>query len=308
MAHAAITFEPAYLALSRSGELEARALEAQQRLLSCDLCARGCHVDRRHGHNGIGCRTGLHAIVNSHAPHHGEERCLSGRNGSGTVFFSWCDMRCVFCQNWDISRQGAGREVSTEELASMMLELQALGCHNINLVSPSHVIAQILSAVSLAARRGLRLPLVYNTGGFDSPAGLRLLDGVIDVYLPDMKYGDEAMAQQYSLVKDYVAVNQAAVKEMHRQVGDLRIGADGIARRGLLVRHLVMPNGVAGSDAVLRFIAEQVSRDTMVNIMDQYRPCYRAHQYEDIARRPTEEEIASVLAMARGYGLERLAD
>ncbi len=297
---------PAYLDLLEAGALDARARAALERLADCDLCARYCRVDRRAGIRGAVCRTGRHAVVHSFGPHHGEEDCLRGWRGSGTVFFSWCNLRCEYCQNWEISRHGAGREVDGAALAGILLALQEAGCHNINLVSPSHVVAQILEAVSIAARRGLRLPLVYNTGGYDSPEALALLDGVIDIYMPDMKYGDSALARRFSHIRDYVRVNREAVREMHRQVGDLVCDEDGIARRGLLVRHLVLPNGVAGTEDVLRFIAREISPDTHVNLMDQYRPCHRAGRYPEIARRPTRHELRAARETAERLGLRRL--
>ncbi len=251
------------------------------------------------------CRTGERAVVASYGPHHGEEDCLSGWRGSGTIFFSWCNLRCVFCQNWDISQKGIGRQVAPAELAAMMLALQADGCHNINFVSPSHVVAQILAAVEIAARQGLTLPLVYNTGGYDSMEALALLDGVIDIYMPDMKYGDAGLARKYSKARGYVAANRAAVKEMHRQVGDLVTDARGMARRGLLVRHLVLPGGIAGTDEVAAFLAGEVSRDTYVNIMDQYRPCYRADEYPQLDHALLHDEYEAALATAARHGLRR---
>jgi putative pyruvate formate lyase activating enzyme len=298
--------EPAYLALYRSGELAERAADGRRHLMNCDLCARYCRVNRLETDRGVACRTGERAVVASYGPHHGEELPLRGRRGSGTVFFSWCNLRCLYCQNWDISHTGEGREVTPAQLAGIMLDLQDQGCHNINLVSPSHAVAQILEALAIAAREGLRLPLVYNTGGFDSPEALALLDGVVDIYMPDMKYGDPGLARKYSKIRDYVAVNHAAVKEMHRQVGDLVIDDDGIACRGLLVRHLVLPNGLAGSEAVLRFLGDEISRRTYVNIMAQYRPCYRAMERDELSRRPSPEEMAEVFALAERYGLTRL--
>jgi putative pyruvate formate lyase activating enzyme len=296
-------FEPAYLALLASGALAQRVEQAWQHLADCDLCARYCHVDRRVGTAGAVCRTGERAVVASHGVHHGEESCLSGWRGSGTIFFGWCNLRCVYCQNWDISQRGGGREVEPAEIADMMLELQHLGCHNVNLVTPSHVVAQIIAAVHDAAGRGLRLPLVYNTGGHDSLEALALLDGIVDIYMPDMKYGDAELARKYSKVRDYVPANQAAVREMHRQVGDLVVDRRGIARRGLLVRHLVLPGGVAGTDRVLEFLAREVSRATRVNLMDQYRPCYRADEYAEIDRPITREEYRRALAAAARLGL-----
>ena len=297
---------PTYLKLWESGELAERACTAHGRLSDCDLCARYCHVDRLAGTTGAACRTGERAVVSSSGAHHGEEAPLSGRRGSGTIFFSWCNLRCLYCQNYEISWEGEGREVSARELAAMMLSLQRQGCHNINFVSPSHVVAQILEALVIAADEGLRLPLVFNTGGYDSPEALTLLDGVIDIYMPDLKYGDSAKARKYSKIRDFVAVNRAAVREMHRQVGDLVLDDDGIAVRGLLVRHLVLPNELADTDAVLRFLAEEISPHTYVNVMGQYRPCYRAGEYSELDRRPTAEEMRQALASAARHRLHRL--
>ena len=302
----ATTVAPAYLALLGSGELERRVERARRHLDDCDLCARYCHVNRRQSTKGAVCRTGERAVVNSFGAHHGEEDPLRGVRGSGTIFFSWCSLRCVFCQNWEISQKGIGREVEPEEIAAMMLALQRQGCHNVNLVTPSHVVAQILAAVRIAAERGLRLPLVYNTGGYDSPEALALLDGVIDIYMPDMKYGDSEIAHRYSHVRGYWEVNQAAVREMHRQVGDLVIGADGIARRGLLVRHLVLPGDLANTEKVLAFITDEISTNTYVNIMRQYYPCYRAWDYPPLDRPITTEEFNRALAAAERKGLHRL--
>lgn len=294
--------EPAYLRLPRE-ELAARARRALAHLERCTLCARGCHVNRLLTTRGAACRTGRQAVVHSVGPHHGEERPLSGRHGSGTIFFSWCNLSCVFCQNWNISRRGEGKEVTTDELAAMMLELQALGCHNINLVSPSHVVAQIVAALETAAGSGLHLPLVYNSGGYDSPEALALLDGIIDIYLPDMKFADSAVARPYLGVPDYAEVNRAAVREMHRQVGSLILDAEGTARRGVLVRHLVLPENLAGTDRVLEFLAKEISPGTYLNLMDQYRPCYRAEEYPPLDRRPTREEMRAALAEAERLGL-----
>ncbi len=300
------TFEPAYLRLLRSGELAECARLSRQHLENCDLCARYCRVNRRQSIRGAICHTGERVVVYSAGSHHGEEDCLRGRRGSGTIFFSWCNLRCVFCQNWEIAWQGEGHEASDEELAQIMLRLQALGCHNINLVTPSHVVAQILAAVNIAAEQGLRLPLVYNTSGYDSPEALALLDGVVDIYMPDMKYGDEKLAHKYSHVRDYVRVNQAAVREMHRQVGDLVINAEGVAERGLLVRHLVLPNGISGVETVLKFSAEEISTNTYLNLMGQYRPCYRAGEHPGLDRPMTRAEFSEALAIARRHGLHRL--
>ena len=299
-------FEPAYRALLHDNQLAARAEQAYQHMADCDLCARYCHVDRFRTIKGAVCRTGTAAVVNSFGPHHGEEGPLRGARGSGTIFFSWCNLRCVFCQNWEISQKGRGHEVTPQTLADMMLQLQAQGCHNINLVTPSHVVAQIIAAVQIAAPQGLHLPLVYNTGGYDSPEALALLDGIIDIYMPDMKYGNSGIARQYSRVRNYVEVNFAAVKEMHRQVGGLRLDEKGIARRGLLVRHLVLPNNLAGSKAVIAFLAEEISKDTYLNLMDQYRPCYRSDENPPLDRPLSEGEYRRTLELAREYGLGRL--
>jgi putative pyruvate formate lyase activating enzyme len=302
----ATTFTPAYLRLLESGELARRVEEGWRHLADCDLCARYCFVDRLKSKEGAVCRTGERAVVASYGAHHGEEDPLRGTRGSGTIFFSFCNLRCVFCQNWDISQKGVGREVEPAEIADMMLDLQRQGCHNINLVSPSHVVAQVLAAVHEAAKRGLELPLVYNTGGYDSPEALALLDGIVDIYMPDMKYGDPALARRYSKVRNYDKANQRAVREMHRQVGDLVVGEDGVARRGLLVRHLVLPGGIAGTDKVLEFLAEEISRDTYLNLMDQYRPCYRADEYPELDRPITRAEYAEALELAERFGLRRL--
>ena len=297
---------PRYLALSRSGELEARVAKAWERLKSCDLCARYCQVNRLRGAKGAICRTGAQAIVHSYGPHHGEEDPLRGVRGSGTIFFSWCNLRCVFCQNWDISQKGMGEAVTSGQLAQMMLELQAAGCHNVNLVSPSHVVAQILAAVAIAAKQGLTLPLVYNTGGLDSLEALALLDGVIDIYMPDLKYAHSETARRYSRARDYATFSRVAVKEMHRQVGDLVLGADGIAQRGLLIRHLVMPGLLEETASVLRFIADELSRKTYINLMEQYHPCYRAYEYPPLDRSLSRRDYLLALEMAESFGLTRL--
>jgi putative pyruvate formate lyase activating enzyme len=299
------SFEPAYLKLLRSGELKERVEEAYRHLEACDLCGHQCGVNRRESIKGAVCRTGERAVVASFHPHFGEEDPLVGTGGSGTIFFSWCNLRCQFCQNYDISQKGAGREVEPEELARMMLHLQDMGCHNINFVSPSHVVAQILAGVLIAAQAGLRLPLVYNTGGYDSMAALKLLDGVVDIYMPDMKYSDPAIARKYSKIRNYPAINRAAVKEMHRQVGDLVMDERGVALRGLLVRHLVLPEGLAGTAEIARFLVEEISPNTYINVMAQYRPCYRAHEFPPLDRPITHEEYQEALRVAREAGLHR---
>ena len=247
-------------------------------------------------------------MVSSFHAHLGEEAPLVGRHGSGTIFFSWCNLRCRFCQNYELSQLGEGTEVEPEVVARMMLELQAMGCHNINFVSPSHVAPQILAALDMAATQGLHLPLVYNTGGYDTVETLALLEGVFDIYMPDMKYGDAAIAEAHSEAPDYPAVNFAAVRAMHRQVGDLVLDEEGVAVRGLLVRHLVLPNGLAGTAEVVRFVAEEVSKDTYINVMAQYRPCHRASGDPALDRRITAEEYQDALRLAERAGLHRLDD
>jgi len=305
-------FRPAYLAQHASGELARRAEAARARLGDCDLCARYCRVDRLAGLEGVACRTGGQAKVCSFAPHFGEEDPLRGTRGSGTVFFSWCNMRCIYCQNSDISWQGEGEETSAVDLAAMMLDLQRQGCHNINFVSPSHVVAQILEALVIAADKGLSIPLVYNSGGYDSPEALALLDGVIDIYMPDMKYGSSEAARKYSNIRDYVAVNRSAVKAMHAQVGDLALGNDGAARRGLLVRHLILPDNLAATDKVLEFLAGEVSPATYLNLMTQYRPLYKAGNgdggYPELSHRPSIGDFREAQIKALALGMSRLDD
>ncbi len=296
-------FEPAYLSLLRSGGFEERVQAAQAALRDCALCPWACHVDRT---QKIGfCRTGAEAIVSSAFPHMGEEDPLTGIHGSGTIFFAQCNMRCQFCQNYEISQLGEGRPISAERLAEIILRLQAAGCHNINFVSPSHVIPQIIAAVYLAAQEGLSIPLVYNTGGYDALEGLRLLDGIIDIYMPDMKYADATLAQRYSKIRDYPRHNQAAVREMHRQVGDLQLDERGIATRGLLVRHLVLPEGIAGTAEIVRFLAEEISPNTYINVMGQYRPAWRVaeRQIAPLNRQATRQEVEEARAIARQAGL-----
>jgi len=262
-------------------------------------------VDRTAGEKGF-CRTGAQAVVASYHAHFGEEAPLVGRNGSGTIFFSRCNLLCNFCQNFDISHQGEGYEVSDRELAEVMLNLQEAGCHNINFVTPSHVVPQILSALVIASDNGLQIPLVYNSSGYDSVDTLKILEDVIDIYMPDFKFWDSAIAQQTCQAPDYPEVARKAILEMHRQVGDLVIDADGVAASGLLVRHLVLPQGLANTGQVMAFIAGQVSENTYVNIMNQYRPCGRAAEVEAMARSTTAKEYAEAVSEARAAGITRL--
>jgi len=298
--------EAAYLALHHSGELLDRAARARELMKNCVLCANHCQIDRLACPGRARCRTGEKAVVSSAGPHYGEERPLSGSRGSGTIFFGRCNLSCVFCQNWQLSQCGEGRELSGQALSSQMLFLQSAGCHNINFVSSSHVIPQILEALCLAARQGLRLPLVYNSGGYDSQEGLALLDGVIDIYMPDMKFAESELARPYLGVIDYAEVNHSTVREMHRQVGDLMLDNTGLAQRGLLVRHLVLPGNLAGTDEILEFIASEISRGTYLNLMAQYRPCYHATEYPGLDRRPTRAELQQARDLARQHGLNRL--
>jgi len=296
---------PVYLKLLKQGLLEERVQQTYQHLEECDVCPLECGVNRLKGELGL-CQTGEFPRVSSYFPHTGEEKPISGYRGSGTIFFSRCNLRCVYCQNADISQQSVGREVRPEELAKMMLNLQAAGCHNINFVSPSHIVPQILAGVHLAAQSGLQIPLVYNTGGYDSPAMLTLLDGVVDIYMPDMKYGDVTIALRYSRIKNYPGINQDSVLEMQRQVGDLKLDNQGVAYHGLLVRHLVLPNNLAGSETILKFLAEEVSKQVYLNIMAQYRPAHMAADYPELNRRIRPDEYQAVVAIARRLGLNRL--
>jgi putative pyruvate formate lyase activating enzyme len=245
-------------------------------------------------------------LVSSYGPHFGEETPLVGRHGSGTIFFTYCNLHCLFCQNYTISQLGEGSPVNSEQLAGMMLSLQERGCHNINLVSPTHVVPYILEALELAAGRGLRLPLVYNTGGYDAIETLKLLDGIVDIYMPDMKYSDEKIAEELSGIKSYPEINRAAVREMHRQVGDLQLDKQGVATRGLLVRHLVLPNRLAGTGGVVGFIAREISANTYLNIMAQYHPYHKASDIPRLSRPLTEHEFEEALGLAREHGLYRL--
>lgn len=297
---------PEYRLLFASGELGRRAAAARSHLHACHLCGRRCGVDRTAGPPFGSCRTGERAVVASWGPHHGEEEPIRGHRGSGTVFFSFCNLACEFCQNFELSRLGEGREVTSEALAATFLGLQEAGCHNVNLVSPTHVVAQILEALDLAAGSGLSIPLVWNSGGYDSLETLALLDGVVDLYMPDMKYGDAETALALSGVPGYPAVNRAAVREMHRQVGDLVVDGEGVAVRGLLVRHLVLPGGLAGSEEVFRFLATEVSRETCLNVMAQYHPAFRARLRPPLDRTPTRAEIEEARALAARSGLTRL--
>lgn len=282
-----------------------RISRARQILQGCTLCPRECGVNRLEGQRGF-CRVGARAMVSSVGPHFGEEAPLVGRNGSGTIFFSGCNLGCLFCQNYDISHLVAGEEVSEEDLVRHMLFLQSLGCHNINLVTPTHVVPQILGALAEARREGVDLPVVYNCGGYESVETLRLLDGAVQIYMPDFKYGHNAAGKKYSCVDDYFDRAREALVEMHRQVGDLVLDEQGIAQSGLLIRHLVLPEGLAGTEKVMEFIATELSPDSYVNVMDQYHPQYRAGEFPELDRRITFEEYRQAIDFAKRYGITRL--
>jgi putative pyruvate formate lyase activating enzyme len=270
----------------------------------CTLCPRECGAHRAEGERGE-CGVGLDPLVSSAGPHFGEERELVGRGGSGTIFFAGCNLACIFCQNYDISHLRAGREATPADVAGAMLALQRSGCENVNFVTPTHVTPAAAAAIDEARERGLAVPVVYNSGGYDSVQALQLLEGYVDVYMPDAKYGPGAPSLELSGVPDYFERMTAALREMHRQVGELATDGRGVARRGLLVRHLVLPAGLADSEPVLRFIAEELSPDTYVNIMAQYHPCYRADEVPALMRPPSWEEIEKVKDTARGFGLRR---
>ena len=297
-------FRPSYLDLHERGILEERVAEARERMRSCRLCPRECRVNRLEDERGF-CKTGRNSVVSSYSPHFGEEDPLVGTGGSGTIFFSHCNLLCLFCQNYEISHLGEGRELSVDRLARVMLHLQEQGCHNINFVSPSHVVPQILAALPLAIEGGLKIPLVYNTGGYDSLETLRLLEGIFDLYMPDLKFMDEEVSQRYCRARDYPERARAAIREMHRQVGDLII-EQGLAKRGLLVRQLVMPGMLNDSEKIFRFLASQISENTYVNIMPQYHPAGKAGHSPELRRSLNYVEFLEALKRAREIGLQRL--
>jgi len=299
------TVEPVYLKTFRNGGLAKKRDAALAMLEHCTLCPRCCRVDRNSGETGV-CRTGRYALVASAGPHFGEESPLVGTHGSGTIFFTHCNLKCIFCQNFDISHQGVGEVISPENLARVMINLQDTGCHNINLFTPSHVVPQILEALVIAVEAGLRVPIVYNSGGYDSLPTLRLLEGIIDIYMPDFKFWDAAIAKAACGAEDYPEVVKSALIEMHRQVGDLVIDENGLAVRGLLVRHLVLPENLAGTRRVMRYIARNISKNTYVNIMSQYRPEGRAREIPGLSKPLKPSEYRKALAEARAEGIERM--
>ncbi len=299
-------WQPAYGKLAAEGRLAQRVQEALSIFEECHLCPRGCGVNRLKGDTGF-CRAPSAPVIYSLHPHFGEEISLVGKNGSGTIFFSNCNLRCIFCQNWPISHEGRGQKVKDEDLADMMIKLQTIGCHNINLVTPTHVMPNILNATQIAFKRGLRIPLVYNTSGYERLEMVKLLDGIVDIYLPDMKYTDADKAAMYSAgASDYPEMAKKAIVEMNRQVGEHVTNEHGIALRGVMIRHLVMPNRVAGTEKFIRWVAENLPRTTYINIMPQYRVEYRAFEYPEIARGITIEEFLEAMDWAEKYGLTNL--
>ncbi|MEW5724341.1 MAG: radical SAM protein, partial [Thermodesulfobacteriota bacterium] len=297
--------EPLYIGLYKEGRLEERVAAARELLRACRVCPRECGVNRLEGELGV-CRTGRRALVSSYGPHFGEEDPLVGHHGSGTIFFTHCNLLCLFCQNYDISHEGVGEEAEPEALAGLMVALAGRGCHNINFVTPTHVAPMILEALPHAVEAGLDLPLVYNSGGYDQVETLKLLEGVFDIYMPDFKFWSAQASRKYCEVPDYPERARAALREMHRQVGDLVLDERGVAVRGLLVRHLVMPGNLAGTYEVARFLAEEISPDTYLNVMGQYRPCGRAYEYPELSRALTAGELAEAKQEARRAGLSRL--
>ncbi len=297
---------PAYEKLEKEGKLAQRVEQAYALFENCHLCPRQCGVNRKKGEKGF-CRAPLKAVVFSAHPHFGEEISLVGQHGSGTIFFSNCNLRCIFCQNWPISIEGRGQQCEDEELAEMMLKLQKIGCHNINLVTPTHVMPNILSATRIALKKGLRIPLVYNTSGYERLEILKILDGIVDIYLPDMKYMDSDKAAKYSSgASDYPEVTKKAILEMHRQVGVLQLDGSGIALRGVIIRHLVMPNRVAGTEKFVKWVAQALPKSTYVNIMPQYRVEYKAYEHPEIARGITVQEFLEAMDWAEKSGLTNL--
>lgn len=298
-----MSLKPSYLDLYKSGEIHNRIKALNEMLSDCTMCARNCHTDRNKTTGW--CNTGIRARVSSYSPHFGEESPLVGLMGSGTIFFSYCNLGCIFCQNYNISHKGEGKELKKEGLADIMIRLQKKGCHNINLVSPSHVVAQIVEALPIAIENGLDIPLVYNTGGYDSPETLKLLDGIIDIYMPDMKFASNERGLELSASENYWDVCKQAVKIMHDQVGDLII-ENNIAKKGLLVRHLILPDDITSSRDIFEFLSTKISKHTYLNIMDQYYPAYEACHIDKLNRRITMNEYKETVALARSYGLTRL--
>lgn len=300
-----IGYTPGYIKLSKSGQLKDYVIILKKRLKSCIICPHYCKVDRTNNERGF-CRAGKDMVIDGYGAHYGEEDVLVGKRGSGTIFFSYCTLQCVFCQNCEISQHGSGYEVSSMELAQIMLSLQKKGCHNINLVSPSHYVPQIVESIYLAAKDGLSLPIIYNTGGYDDINTLKLLDGIIDIYMLDIKFGDNIKAKKYVRSAKYYDIVKVAIKEMYRQVGNLKSDDRGIAYKGLLIRHLVMPKNISDTDKVLRFIAQDISKEAFVNIMSQYHPAHKSYTYPELSKRITEKEYKEALVYANKLGLTNI--
>jgi putative pyruvate formate lyase activating enzyme len=285
-------------------ELQERIQAAYKLLESCRVCPRECGANRLMDEKTGFCRSGLNPVISSVSPHHGEEPPISGTKGSGTIFFTKCNLKCVYCQNYPISQMGNGVERSPGELACQMIWLQEQGCHNLNLVTPTHFMPQILKAIGIALERGFNLPIVYNTSGYESLEALRLLDGIVDIYMPDMRYSDDRMAVKYSVAPHYAEINRAAIKEMYRQVGNLVLDENGIAKKGLLIRHLVLPDGISGTEGIVKFLADEISKNVYVSLMSQYFPAYKATAMKELSRRITGEEYEEAYQIMQKYGLE----
>ncbi len=296
---------PSYLRLFETGKLQNIVKKLYKTLEECTICPRECKINRLKSEKGF-CQVKKLPMVSSYAPHFGEEKPLVGKKGSGTIFMTHCNLKCIFCQNYDISHLGKGEEVEIEELADYMVWLQRIGCHNINFVTPTHVTPQIVAALEPAIAKGLRIPLVYNCGGYESVQTLRLIEGVFDIFMPDIKYSSSQIAQELSQAEDYPSIAKQAIKEMHRQVGDLVIDASGLATRGLLVRHLVLPGNLAGTGEVIRFLAEEISVNTYLNIMDQYRPCYKAFEHPPLDHHTGHKEFKDAVKLALRHGFKRI--
>lgn len=293
---------PIYLESFNNGKLSKVIKETFKLLESCSICPRKCKINRLKGEKGF-CKTALLPKIFSYTQHHGEEPPISGKNGSGTIFFSNCNMRCCYCQNFKFSQSGLGREVEIEELADYMLRLQDMKCHNINLVTPTHIMPQILKALNIAIPKGFKIPICYNTSGYELPEIIKLLDGIVDIYLPDMRYSDNEEAVKYSFAPDYPLYNQQSIKEMHHQVGIAQIDKDGIIKRGVIIRHLVLPNGISGTEKIMKFIAEEISKETYISLMSQYFPCHKVKKTDLISRRITFEEYREAQKIMHKYGL-----
>jgi putative pyruvate formate lyase activating enzyme len=285
-------------------DMQHRIEEAYKLLETCRVCPRECGVNRLKDEKTGFCRSGLNPVLSSVSPHHGEEPPLSGTKGSGTIFFTNCNLRCVYCQNYPISQMGNGADRTVGELACQMTWLQEQGCHNLNLVTPTHFVPQILKALGIARERGFDLPIVYNSSGYDSLETLRLLDGIVSIYLPDMRYNDNAIALRYSATPNYVEINRAAIKEMYRQVGNLVVNEEGIAKQGIIIRHLVLPGGLSGTDGVMKFLADEISKDVYISLMSQYFPAYKTGEFTEINRRINEAEYDEAYECKMRYGLK----